>query len=351
MEGRLERGGSTTTCAGTPRQQQPGSQRTSTPPPPANARARAGGSTRGPHAAPPPAPQARGGRSGLTVMQQQQRTPASPPTISQRARHAFSIYCECVAAGQWARLTIKQRPEGETFHVSSRPLAAAPPAAARAARSKEKKRRRPNMKRLAAKQLWRESRGSRAAAAAPRQQQQQQRFSQPAVAATAASGTYAQVAALPASPAKAAASSVAAHIGSLVSSPRLTRAAKKRKERSPGDMDVAVLALAQLDGMRSGCCPPLGTSPQHQLSSAPASRTTPRRRTRRTPLPASAPGQLTASRSTRHHLHHGRSTCPATGTGLSVDFALLHHTATGPSTRASPAQESNVNHITVCYTS
>ena len=216
-------------------------------PPPhlTNARARAGGPTHRPHAAPPPAPQTRGGRSG-SVLQQQQRTPASPPTVSQRARHAFSLYCECVAAGQWARLTIEQRPEGETFHVSSRPWAAAP-AAARARTKEKKARRRPNKKRLAAKQLWRESRGSGPAAAVPRQQQQQQ-FCQPAVAATAASGTYAQVAASAASPAKTAASAVAAaHIGSLVSSPRLTRAAKKRKVLSPRDMDVA--AFAQLDGV------------------------------------------------------------------------------------------------------
>ncbi len=144
----------------------------------------------------------------MTVLQQQQRKPASPPTVSPGACHAFSLYCESVAAGQWVKLTIEQRPEGETFHVSSRPWAAAP-AAARARTKEKKARRRPNKKRLAAKQLWRESRGSGTAAAVPRQQQQQQlcqQFCQPAATATAASGTYAQVAATAASPAKAAAS-------------------------------------------------------------------------------------------------------------------------------------------------
>ena len=175
----------------------------------------------------------------MTVLQQQQqRTPASPHTVSLGAGHAFSLYCESVAAGQWARLTIEQRPEGETFHVYSRSWAAAP-AAARARTNEKKARRRPNKKRLAAKQLWRESRGSGPAAAVPRQQQQQQ-FRLPAVAATAASGSYAQVAASTASPAKTAASTVAAaHTGSLVPSPRLTRAAKRRKVLSHRDMDVA----------------------------------------------------------------------------------------------------------------
>ena len=151
-----------------------------------------------------------------------------------------------MAAGQWARLTIEQRPEGETFNVSSRPWAAAP-AAARAPNNVQKKarRRKPNKKRLAKKQLWQQSRGSVAAAAIPRHQQQQQLL-QPVAAATAASVTYAQVAASPASPAKSVVTAAAAHCSGLVSSPRLTRAAKKRKECSPGD--VAAYAFTQVDG-------------------------------------------------------------------------------------------------------
>ena len=196
----------------------------------------------------------------MTALQQQQLTP-SPPTVSQRARHAFSIYCECVAAGQWARLSIEQRPEGEIFHVSSRPSAAAPAAARARPKEKKNRRRRPNKKRLAAKQLWRESRGSRPAAAVPGQQQLQQPC-QPAVAASAASGSYAQVAASAGSPAKAAA---AAHIGSLVSSPRLTRAAKRRKELSPGDRDVA--AFVQLDGAHAT---PPSSPPASRVGSLPA---------------------------------------------------------------------------------
>ena len=126
-EGCLERGRATTASAD---ERQPGCQftPTPTPPPPAKVRARVD--------------RARGDRSGLTA--QQQRALATPFTIFPQARHAFSLYCECVAVFQWERLTIEQQPEGKSFSVSSRPWAqwAAAPAAARAASSKEKKARR-----------------------------------------------------------------------------------------------------------------------------------------------------------------------------------------------------------------
>ena len=80
----MERGGATPTTCADDCQQQQGSQRAASPTPRLSARASAGRS-RGPHVAPPSASQARGGGAGLTVQQQQQRAPATPPTVSLQA--------------------------------------------------------------------------------------------------------------------------------------------------------------------------------------------------------------------------------------------------------------------------
>ena len=160
--------------------------------------------------APPHATNARGGRRGLTA--------------TDLSRHAFSLYRQCVAAGQWARISVEQRPDGQHISFASRPLAAAP-AAARAA-ADVARRRRPNQRRKEKKQLWLRS----------RQQQQLQAIvvaaanlgSYAKVAARAASQRDAAAAAAPTVPAVAATAVVAAPSCSPASSasPMLTRARK-----------------------------------------------------------------------------------------------------------------------------
>ena len=52
----------------------------------------------------------------LTDQQQQQGT---QPSASPQATHAFDLYLECVVAGQWARFSVEQRPDGEyTQYIS-----------------------------------------------------------------------------------------------------------------------------------------------------------------------------------------------------------------------------------------
>ena len=290
MEGDLERGGHTPTWADDHQrqQQQTGSQQSAPSPLPA----RGDGQPCGPpSAAPPHASQARGDRCGLTVRQQQQQqlTSASPPTDSQLARQAFSLYRQCMAAGQWARVNTEQRPDGEYITFSSRPWAAAPPAAARAQKEAPPGRtRRPNQRRLERKRLWLQSRGQQQhghAARAARQQQQgpscsqqlscrsadkslrQQQQLQSVRAAATAKGTYAQAAAMAAisvrglvagatasqgaeghapedQPATARAAVAATPGGGAAISPRMTRARKRKKLMSPRDTTV----ITQLDG-------------------------------------------------------------------------------------------------------
>jgi hypothetical protein len=233
---------------------------------------------------PPSAPQPRVGRSGRpTGLQQQQRTPAAPPTVSLSARHAFSLYCECVAAGQWARFTIEQRPEGELFNISARPWAAAP-AAART-RERRTRRRRPNRRRVEKKQLWQQSRGSLSAAAAPRVLQQPL---PPAEAVAAASRTYAQAAASPPSPVwtVAAATAAATQTGSRVPPLRLTKAARRRQQSSP--LEMASPAFAQMDG--ADATPPFSSPEPLSPEAVPQ------------PAAAALPAQPTASAQQRPHL-------------------------------------------------
>ena len=225
----------------------------------------------------------------MTVRQQQQQqlTSASPPTDSQLARQAFSLYRQCMAAGLWARVNIEQRPDGEYITFSRRPWAAAPPAAAGAQKEAPPGRtRRPNQRRLERKRLWLQSRGQQQhghAARAARQQQQgpscSQQLScrsgdkslcqllQSVRAAATAKGTYAQAAAMAAisvrglvagataswgaeghapedQPATARAAVAATPGGGAAISPRMTRARKRKKLMSPRDTTV----ITQLDG-------------------------------------------------------------------------------------------------------
>ena len=161
MEGCLERGVATPTCAVDRHQeQQPRGQRVTVPPPPTT-RAGVGRHSRGPQTAPP---SAEGDRGGLTSQQQQQQ---KHPPISVRARHALNLYEQCIRAGQWARVTIEQRDEGESISFFSRPLAAGPATAAR----RHRKPRRPNKKRVEKRMMWRSSRVARQAAVTNGQQQ------------------------------------------------------------------------------------------------------------------------------------------------------------------------------------
>ena len=140
--------------------------------------------------------------------QQQQQAPARSPT--EQARLAISLYRQCVAAGQWARISLEQRPDGEHISFFSRPSAAVS-TAARVQEEVEshRRRRRPNQKRRLKKKLWLQSRDQPRGPARPtatpgrasRQQQQLQ-------AAAAVVGTYAQMAACP--PATAPAATAAA---------------------------------------------------------------------------------------------------------------------------------------------
>ena len=144
----------------------------------------------------------------MTVQQQQQRKSVLTPT--EHARLAFSLYRQCVAAGQWARVSVEQRPDGEHITFSSRPSAAAPAAAGSEKVMKpRRRRRRPNQRRVKQKETWMQSQNKR------------QQSSLPVEATTAAGATYAQVAASPASPAARVAAATAYPTGS----PRPTGAA------------------------------------------------------------------------------------------------------------------------------
>jgi len=270
MEGVMERGGLITpTCAADRRQQQSGSRHNATPPP----TARGGRQPCGPRTAPPPAVHAGRDRAGLTVQQQQQRTPASPPTASLLARHALNLYNECVAAGQWARINIVQHLAGETISFSSRPMAAAPAAVWGQGRKKSRRVRRPNEKRRAKKKLWQQSRGNTPAVGQRQQERpcsqqllrsepqpssaacesrQQQQSTDVVLAATAAArGSYAAAVATAAFSAaeEATIESASPAAGSSVGgdrpvvSPKLTRARKRLRGIEE--------AFVQLDGVES----------------------------------------------------------------------------------------------------
>ena len=221
----------------------------------------------------------------MTVKQQQ--TPARSPT--EQARLANCLYRQCVAAGQWAKISIEQRPDGEHISFFSRPSAAA----STAARAQEKvgprrRRRRPNQKRRLKKKLWMQSRDqlrqpARRTATPGRASGQQHQLQ----AVAAVLGTYAQIAACPRAPVPAATAAVTPEVAAIaaaspkqlgvtsapvatvavaatsgcspVISPRMTRSKKRRKELSPGDFD----AFGQLDGADASppTSPPEPTTP------------------------------------------------------------------------------------------
>ena len=203
-------------------------------------------------------------RRTTSQQQQQSRTlPATTPlasqaggvpaglTVSAQARNAFDLYSQCVGAGQWSKLVIEQRSDGEHISLHSRPMAAAVSIAAAPA-GRPRKKRRPNQKRLERQQRRRVQRSERRqqepARHVPSDRQQATASSSPATytptpAAAVTSDSLRAVpsyAAVAASPPR-----LTAARSSLVPSPRLTRAAKKRRGcSSPGDET----AIVQLDG-------------------------------------------------------------------------------------------------------
>ena len=74
-------------------------------------------------------------------------------------------------AGQWERISIEQRPDGEHISLFCRPASAAAAAASRG----KKRHKQPNQRRAAKQQLWRDKHSRRRDTATSQQQQQQQR--------------------------------------------------------------------------------------------------------------------------------------------------------------------------------
>ena len=89
----------------------------------------------------------------MTDQQQPQWGP--PPSVSPRATYAFDLYQKCVLAGQWARITVEQRLDGEIISLFSRPQATA------AKGQRKKPFRQPNKKRMEKERRWRENRSSK----------------------------------------------------------------------------------------------------------------------------------------------------------------------------------------------
>ena len=84
-----------------------------------------------------------------------------------RATYAFDLNQKCVLAGQWARITVEQRLEGEVISLVSRPQAAA---AAKGQRRKPS--REPNKKRIEKERMRRENCSSKRTANKSKQQPQ-----------------------------------------------------------------------------------------------------------------------------------------------------------------------------------
>ena len=77
-------------------------------------------------------------------------------------------------AGQWARISIEQRPDGEHISLFCRPASAAAAGTAAAASRGKKRRKQPNQRRAAKQQLWRDKHSRRRDTATSQQQQPQQ---------------------------------------------------------------------------------------------------------------------------------------------------------------------------------
>ena len=109
---------------------------------------------------------------GTQQQQQQQQCLGTCPT--QLANHTFNLYRECVVAGQWARISIEQRPDGEHISLFCRPASAAAAGTAAAASRGKKRSKQPNQRRAAKQQLWRDKHSRRRDTATSQQQQPQQ---------------------------------------------------------------------------------------------------------------------------------------------------------------------------------
>jgi len=250
-----------------------------------------------------------------SVLQQQQRAPGSSSgqqqqhaevsPLSPRASHALELYQEYVMAGQWVKLTLEQRPEGEYVTLSSRPTAAP---AAKGSKHPNKRR----MEILAArKATWQQRRQQQRQHSMParttcgsQQQpvltgsssnQQQQQPVRNAHSTTAEPvRSFAAVAATPAATTQQPHSKPRLE---LDSTPRLTRARKKRKaDPSPANVSPPRCAIPQLDGAAptppSPSCPtpsPTQPSPPPPTSSTPGMPSPPTATPPEPPSPLSPP--------------------------------------------------------------
>ena len=191
------------------------------------------------------------------ISSSQQDEPCSQPrAVSSRARQAFDLYQECVAAGLYARLVLEQKQGGERILFTCRPAAAASYAAVAGGQRRPAAggqhrpvaeaagghRRAHNARRAARKKRWRDlKRAATDATAATVAEVGNASAAEPAAPASPAPIS----AAVCATPGKrdAAARTPTTRTCPVVS-PRVTRASKKRKEMSPPNSDC----LQQLDG-------------------------------------------------------------------------------------------------------
>jgi hypothetical protein len=208
---------------------------------------------------PPPSPPLVGRGDGFnrhssSTASQQDEPCGQPRAVSPRARQAFDLYQECVAAGLCARLVLEQKQGGERISFTCRPAAAVTYAAVAGGQ------RRPaagGQHRLVAEAAGGHRRAHNARRAArKRRWRGLKRAATDATAAAAAEAVTAS-AAEPTAPASSAPITTAGSVtpdkrdtastpptrARPVISPRVTRARKKRKEMSP-DSDC----LEQLDG-------------------------------------------------------------------------------------------------------
>ena len=131
----------------------------------------------------PPPPPWLGCGKGVGCNRQLTSSSSSPGTRGVRiAGLACDLYRACVVAGQWAKLTVEQRQDGEHFTLLCRPMAASAATTAAAACGPKKRRRKPNLRRRERQRQWRKlSRSSKKDKADQQQQveQPQQQHEQP----------------------------------------------------------------------------------------------------------------------------------------------------------------------------
>jgi hypothetical protein len=207
----------------------------------------------------PPSPQERGDgfnhHSSSNASTQQDEPCGQPRAVSPRARQAFDLYQECVAAGLCARLVLELKQGGERISFTCRPAAAATYAAVAGGQRRPAAggqprlvaeaagghRRAHNARRAARKRRWRGLK--RAATDATAAVVAEAETASAAERTAPASSALITTPAGSVTPGKRDVASTPPTRARPVISPRVTRARKKRKEMSP-DSDC----LEQLDG-------------------------------------------------------------------------------------------------------